>query len=720
MYEELYVIKDEDRMLLDLNTPSGITLNFKSNLFGDLSKIGSSYSYTFKLPMTINNRIILDNAEEIRHRSNMIRKRLKAEFYQNGVNLFTNANLYISELAGDSYSAVLTWDVNDSFEKLKNDDVSITKLEIPNKGVVQTGKVRTLPCLESFSNIDDSLNVVYNCGLPFYSFDVNSSVSPGNFPNHITNSGAYPLPVVPVYRILKLIEAKFGIKCRLGRSMSIGEYRITQGEEDIINRGVIPVVGRDLSDEDLIKYRCALDSPSLAYINSANHSSNLKTILKFYPVRVFNTNIPTSENSDFWAHSEIVIGSTSSRSVAPLYDFMRFNIDGCFSVALDEMYDNENEIRLSIMQLQCKFEKGQSDTPIYFWKELASMTGLADGNRYQFDFSTINGRERLECSNVMRGGHIMFHINYKVKDLIVDNPIKIYLLNDEKCTAPHPISLIPNLPDVSCLTFLKSLFFMIGAYPCMNTDGEIEPQFYSKLQNNLVSGNTYDWSEKDKSEAYTSPDSIKFALSEFAQNNYYLMKSDSSDNSNNSKSDETDVYASGIGNLIVGNEVLEKTKTIVQLPFYGEFIRNKKWPSYDTGSTLKLWEPSDDEPPTWSKSSILKFCNGKPCYGVIEDRRRTSTNSNGGAVSTGNVMTMKVWNGFRSMNSNPSYAYLQKIISNPYVIKMNMDLSEFDLRDIDYLKPIYLNKFNSYFAVVSITRDSKGFCKVELIKLPND
>lgn len=46
MYEELYIIKDEERHKLDLNCPSGITLNFKSNLFGDLSKISASYSYT--------------------------------------------------------------------------------------------------------------------------------------------------------------------------------------------------------------------------------------------------------------------------------------------------------------------------------------------------------------------------------------------------------------------------------------------------------------------------------------------------------------------------------------------------------------------------------------------------------------------------------------------------------------------------------------------------
>ena len=95
MREELYVIVDGIRKQLDLKNPSGITLNFKSNIFGDLSKITCSYSYTFKLPLTANNRRILDNAEDIRSNSRMIRRRLKCEFTQDGIPLFSNANLYM-------------------------------------------------------------------------------------------------------------------------------------------------------------------------------------------------------------------------------------------------------------------------------------------------------------------------------------------------------------------------------------------------------------------------------------------------------------------------------------------------------------------------------------------------------------------------------------------------------------------------------------------------
>ena len=128
MKEELYIIlASGERKKLDLGDSSGITLNFKSNIFGDLSKITCSYSYTFKLPLTTNNRQVLDNAEDVRHQSAMIRKRLKAEFIQNGIPLFSNANLYIDTVETD-YKAVLTWGVVEGFEGIKDNDISLIEL----------------------------------------------------------------------------------------------------------------------------------------------------------------------------------------------------------------------------------------------------------------------------------------------------------------------------------------------------------------------------------------------------------------------------------------------------------------------------------------------------------------------------------------------------------------------------------------------------------------
>ena len=82
-------------------------------------------------------------------------------------------------------------------------------------------------------------------------------------------------------------------------------------------------------------------------------------------------------------------------------------------------------------------------------------------------------------------------------------------------------------------------------------------------------------------------------------------------------------------------------------------------------------------------------------------------------------MTMEIWNEFSNIKSNESYDYLQQIIRKPFIIKEQLRLNEFDLLGLDYTRPIYLDKYNSYFVVISIQRDSKGRCNCELIKIPN-
>ena len=52
-----------DGELVDLDDSTKITLNYKSNLFTDLSKIVSNNSYTIKLPKTVRNQRIIKHSD---------------------------------------------------------------------------------------------------------------------------------------------------------------------------------------------------------------------------------------------------------------------------------------------------------------------------------------------------------------------------------------------------------------------------------------------------------------------------------------------------------------------------------------------------------------------------------------------------------------------------------------------------------------------------------
>lgn len=119
MKEELY-IKGESVDLGD----SEITLNFKSNLLGDISKITASNSYTITLPRTNKNIRLLDFPDVAGHESYMMRDYFNAEYYRNGVKLF-DAKAVLISCSEDGVDVALTWGINDKFISLINDDKSI-------------------------------------------------------------------------------------------------------------------------------------------------------------------------------------------------------------------------------------------------------------------------------------------------------------------------------------------------------------------------------------------------------------------------------------------------------------------------------------------------------------------------------------------------------------------------------------------------------------------
>ena len=201
MYEELYIIKEDSRLKLDLSTPSGITLNYKSNIFGDLSKITCSYSYTFKLPMTVNNRRVFDSADDIRSNSNMIRRKLKCEYVQNGIPLFRNANIYIDSVE-THFNAVMTWGVIDGLQTLKDNDESIQLLA--NGINALFGDTNAI--MSEYDNSVEVLRPLYNAGLKY--------VTASGHKDAYDTYSVFPLPVVPILRIINLINQKYGTKRR--------------------------------------------------------------------------------------------------------------------------------------------------------------------------------------------------------------------------------------------------------------------------------------------------------------------------------------------------------------------------------------------------------------------------------------------------------------------------------------------------------------------------
>ena len=57
--QQLYI----DGILMDLSEDTNVVLDIKSNLFNDVTKITSNYTYTIQLPRTVHNLSVLNQAD---------------------------------------------------------------------------------------------------------------------------------------------------------------------------------------------------------------------------------------------------------------------------------------------------------------------------------------------------------------------------------------------------------------------------------------------------------------------------------------------------------------------------------------------------------------------------------------------------------------------------------------------------------------------------------
>ena len=706
MYEELYVINGSERLIVDLSQPSGITLNYKSNIFGDLSKITCSYTYTFKLPLTANNRRVFDNADDIRCYSSKIRKRLKAEYIQNGIPLFSNANLYI-ESTESCFNAVMTWGVIDGFEKLKDEDVSIRELSFDSMATY--GAVDTL--MSTFKNSDEVVRPLYNAGAMY--------VSPNGNKNVYCTFNFFPLPCVPIHVLVEKINQKYGTKFVLGGDFAEGD---TTEMDTLIKYGVIPFVKADQSDEQIDAHatKCYVhtltsDFPEVHGKNNVFHgyaSTAAQTMNwdKFSEVRDSSGRLYGLKNNS---------ASAISATIKGYFGYTLKYVDGKSVTTITSSSDSKPTLK------------------VYAWRsmggvtELASVEGVWASNqtdeyglygdqnlRWRFFFTEKYGYERLEVE-IPAGAVVFFGIEYSDKTGIyaeggecdppvfypnqIPEGINYAMLFDYEVDS-WEIPVASNLPDISCLTFMKALYYMIGAFPVTDSSGNILPLYYDDLQKNVQSGNANDWSKKIASPKDNSMTKTQYAISGIAQKNYYIMKNDNVEDEDTE--DETDVYASGMGLIECNNETLEKSKTIIQLPFYGAYLQNGNNKKFSTGDTIKFWVREDE----------ISTKEAKPTVGIITPLLQKLSDG-----STGKTwMGLTIWDGFAKLLQNTSYLYLSRILQNPIIITENLNLNEHDLRNLDYSTPVYISKYGAYFAIVTITRDSKGVSKCELLKLPEE
>ena len=872
IHEELYIIVDGARKKLDLPSPSGITLNFVSNLFNDLSKINASYSYTFKLPRTANNVRVLELVDDVRADGKFTRIKNDAEFVYDGVSLFANANMYISDVEKDTISALLTWNVNKGLQELSKHDISLNKLgdHLPEgmydyvgdaasnyekDKVVLIGDgtydepsdipVNLRPYLHSHSLPRPAFNKyteydptqpyfkpLYNGGVPpyrmprefaysqqgdqrfmntypLYEDSEDGKLSPMNFVYsdqsiefnkiyYYTEGGdkvyvdnddkchypvfPFPTPVIPVPYLISVIEEVFGVQFDLSG--------------DAYNALCLPLVNTEMSDglarRNYIRLTFGVEIDCLC-LNSATiylHTPNINTLsdAQIGYVRITN-NVPP-----FDIHNVVTCNTIISR-----YSKMKILVWGKITIKVQapsgiRYYDDNTKATLTFWCQNYEDDKKFYKVGTLYATE-GSWHSVSGGTSYEelvFNCDPDEGFEVFESEDLYRPS-ICITLSYgdspDTPNELPDNEYYVMDVTGEFKMSfkvvEYPmnchINMFQNLPDISCLDFVKSIFYALGGYPYQDADGKIKLQQYKNLIQLINDGDVYNWQNKSLKALGNQAEEFDYDANNvtgltLGYKNYFLMKNDKVDDYGNEEENDklNDAYEHGYKCIEVDSDLLKNTQTIYTFPYQGGFLWCKGYYSMrEYHRTIPLatnkitglngiefyegdltpitligqdrWIVAEDgnNGGTSFRDPRYKSREAKPMLGVIQpirvpiastiDTVQTSFDPENPDASIGGVtnyhvidyqdedtqyLSMRPWNCANDMPMVNGRNLLQELFGNPCLVKEDMNLNVMDLATLDVEKPVYLEKYNSYFAIKNIEVGSDGISKVELIRIP--
>lgn len=716
MVEELYVLKGSVLERLDLSTPSGITLSYKSNIFSDLSSITASFAYTFKLPMTANNRRILDSIEDVRASSSVSHKKLKGVFMQNGIPLFENANLYIDSV-DTVYNCIMTWGDAIVFGDIKDDGLKLNELTYFDGEVSWSDLEGTI---SSFTNTNKVINnVVYNAGVKIYNFKYDSRIN-----QYRKELSIVPfVPVVPVRAILQAITNKYGINFDFVKLVYPGNWTDDEDRFDCVNKGVIPLVNHQMSSKQYAEYLASFSGVRFSKDGPVDYNGKeFKNLISFTACSMGNsTGALLPGNGYIYAAAPINGYNSGIYDGFTLRDGCKFKITGCFRAKFSDYTYGTPKMTLCFSKYEGWDE--QEQVMKYSWTDIVEVAGKrVDGETdlWEFDFRDTLSSAPIEYTEpVNGGGTYMFWFSNTITSLSLVQKIDILPLEvgDDSAfigkTNPKEC-----MPETSVIDFLKSLFYMTGTFPVFK-NGTLYAYDYDVFKENIKKGIVYQWNKKLTTSLSQLPSKTSFIVSDYAKRNYYAMSTDNTEK--DSESDSKDVYANGLQSFYLSSQLIAtKEKTIIKLPWAPPYLLNREFPNEDTGSTIKSWVLNKDADSASLSSNKVKYTSPKPALGIIIQREISHIDYGGNHIDDGKVMSLRIWNDFAKVLSTPSIQYLRSVIDKPIIVTENFELDEFDLRDLDFSIPVYLEKYNAFFAIVSLTRDSKGICKTELIKLPSE
>lgn len=668
-----------DGQLMDLSENTSITLDIKSNLFRDVTKMTANNTYTIQLPKTVHNMTVM----ELSARPTAVTKYPyifhDVRYLRNGLEIIKEGRATVLSI-GETIEISIYWGIYPALSKLKESDLKLNELETDER----------LLFVEANNTADRQTaiqqGVFYADYISEQIDDSDSEAWAGTY-NDITEDGEitnthkwdiyayrkkyYRQPCVTCGWLLELIATNTGVR-----------FEFPNTESQYIEELVIPLVSNKADDKTITgkidaefvkqastgEMSFTLNDSISSVSEQKGATTNILNVTKDCTLS-FDVQMKYSWDVEHGGWGQPDTGGSgspdddidrpdyeNSKQVFPYY--IEMNIEH-YSVTGDgetEKYTVGNAF----------YDDGTRKSYLVYEKE------AVNGRCYRL----ITGSGKLELK---RFDKITFTLKNEGGTLydtqMYDSffTIGINIGDEVPIGGLFPIGI--NLPEITVIDFIRFLSVILGVFPKQVTNSEkVTFVHYDDVLG--MRDNAVDWSRKlIPSSNSNIPRKTEFSYSDYKQVNHYKWKEDEQTKGNYD------------ADFLVDNKTLEYEQDVWTFPF-----------AASDGNRIPIRTPysktGDNE-----KGGEYKGCN---------DRIVNLTNDEKATLSF-DIDLKKIF--------ETKYDKLAKSLSRAHIVTERFNLSDLEILTFDETKPVYLAQYCCYFAVLEIKTTDNGYCEVQMIEI---
>ena len=467
MTEGLYINGEA----VDLKPDAATTLNYKSNLLGDISKITSSNSQTIQCPKTTRNRKIFDNPGAPAYVSDKRYNRYSARLVRNGIEV-VRVGYAVLLSSSETYEIALYWGVMANFQTWVDKAAKLNEL---------TG---TEALTWNANTTATTLSQMKSTGYGFAKYDCGvSNASLANF--H---------PSATTWWILDKITKQAGFT-----------FEMPSKYASALRAIAIPCLSKKASPE-------SWDSGAFKgeiYARLTSESYMGLYYIYYWAITVHST---------FQSALPFYKGETGITTGGKRLQMSYFSTCGCKKLRIKIQIDTFPEVANMGAKMSLR-KHTSSDT----WYETNYKWSPTVGGAWMYDIDEV-----IDCSDFDEfciGLDLTHNHSTSNNGSTFAGNIEIYA-HDEEITYPSAFSIAPNLPEISQIDFIKAICGMFGIFAVPDPTNVNNLKFVSldTLQENKAQA--CDWSDKFVRSNDDEPKTTEYKINDYCRNNYFKYKED--------------------------------------------------------------------------------------------------------------------------------------------------------------------------------------------------